>query len=117
MTAIKSFTSNLAEPMLRKLQDKWKVNGWRLLLILVTFAVGGSLTGLAGRKVMLLLDIESAWIYIPVYIIIVTVIWPMMVLLVSIPFGQFRFFVRYLNKMWMRISKRRNSPDRGGSAE
>jgi hypothetical protein len=36
--------------MIKHLQKKWNVNGWRLLLILVTFSVGGSLTGIIGKK-------------------------------------------------------------------
>ncbi len=96
-----------SQPMLKRLQDKWKVNAWRLLLILVTFAVGGSLTGLLGKKVMSLLSITTPWFYIPIYIIIVTLIWPFMVLAVSVPLGQFRFFVAYLKKMAGRFRRRR----------
>lgn len=93
--------------MFNRLQQKWKVSGWRLLLILITFAVGGSLTGLAGKKVMSFLRIDEPWLYVPIYIIVVTLIWPLMVLIVSIPMGQFRFFTEYLGKMWVRISKRK----------
>src|SRR3712207_4664359 len=97
-------TTNLrlhVSTMFKRLQKKWKVSGWRLLLILITFAVGGSLTGLAGRKIMS--AVENAWIYVPVYIIVVTLIWPLMVLLVSIPLGQFFFFRSYLKKMGSRM--------------
>ncbi|MFN2439918.1 MAG: DUF6787 family protein [Chitinophagaceae bacterium] len=89
--------------MLKKLQDKWKVSGWRLVLILVTFAVGGSLTGYIGKKIMGFTGIEAAGIYIPVYIIIVTLIWPFMVIVVSIFTGQFVFFKAYLKKMGRRM--------------
>ena len=95
--------------MLNRLQKKWKVSGWRMLLILITFAVGGSLTGLLGKKVMSLMGIKDLWLYVPIYIIIVTIIWPFMVLVVSVPLGQFRFFVEYLGKMKNRISKRRSA--------
>jgi hypothetical protein len=44
--------------MFKSLQQKWKVSGWRLLLILFTFAIGGSLTGLAGKKLMTVSGIE-----------------------------------------------------------
>jgi hypothetical protein len=93
--------------MLKKLQEKWKVNGWRLLLILVTFAVGGSLTGLAGKKLMSVLNVQSPWLYIPIYIIMVTVIWPFAVLMVSIVTGQFAFFLSYLGKMKNRFFNKR----------
>lgn len=91
--------------MLERLQKKWKVNGWRLLLILITFALGGSLTGFAGKKIMSLTGIETAWIYIPLYIIVITIIWPLMVLIASIPLGQFAFFLKYIKKIFRRADK------------
>lgn len=89
--------------MFKKLRQKWKVDGTRLALILCTFAIGGSLTGLAARKLMPLLGIGPQWLWIIVYIVLVTLIWPLAVLLISIPFGQFRFFVNYLQKIGRRI--------------
>jgi len=89
--------------MFEKLQQKWKVSGWRLLLILVCFAIGGSLTGWAGKKIMNLTGIENAVLYIIIYIFVITCIWPLMVLLVSIPFGQFSFFRRYIQRLGQRL--------------
>jgi len=89
--------------MFEKLQQKWKVGGLQLALILCTFAIGGSLTGYAGRKLMPLLGIESNGLWILIYIILITLIWPLAVLLISIPFGQFRFFTRYLLKIGRRM--------------
>lgn len=85
--------------MFEKLQQKWKVSGWQLALILCTFAIGGSLTGFAGKKIMNLLGIGQDWLWAIVYILLITLLWPMAVLLVSIPFGQFRFFIRYIRKI------------------
>jgi uncharacterized membrane protein YwzB len=94
--------------MFKKLQDKWKVSSWRLLLILITFAVGGSLTGYVGKKIMSFTGIDAAGIYIPVYIIVVTLIWPVMVIVVSVFTGQFVFFKEYLKKMGRRMGGRKN---------
>jgi len=85
--------------MFEKLRQKWKVGPAQLLLILCTFAIGGSLTGFAGKKIMNLLSIEADWLWAIIYIIVVTIIWPIMVLLISIPFGQFRFFSNYTRKL------------------
>jgi hypothetical protein len=92
--------------MFERLQKKWKVNGLQLLLILCTFAIGGSLTGYAGRKLMNFISIEQGWLWVVVYILLITLLWPMAVLLVSIPFGQFRFFMGYLKKMGRRMGIR-----------
>jgi len=89
--------------MFEGLQKKWKVSGSRLVLILVTFAVGGSLTGYAGRKLMPIFSIEQRWLWIIVYIIIVAILWPVAVLVVSMLTGQFRFFVQYIRKIGTRL--------------
>jgi hypothetical protein len=48
---------------------------------------------------MNLLSIEADWLWAIVYIILITIIWPLMVIIVSIPFGQFRFFTNYTRKL------------------
>jgi formyltetrahydrofolate-dependent phosphoribosylglycinamide formyltransferase len=93
--------------MFEKLQQKWKVGGWRLLLILVTFALGGSLCGYLGRKLLGLFNIEANIIRIPLYVVLVTILWPFCVILISIPLGQFGFFKAYLKKMGRRMTGRK----------
>jgi len=85
--------------MFEKLKQKWKVGAVQLALIISTFAIGGSLTGFVGKKIMNLLNIQQDWLWAIIYILLVTLIWPLMVLAVSIPFGQFRFFSRYVRKL------------------
>jgi uncharacterized membrane protein YwzB len=89
--------------MFDRLQKKWKVNGLQLVLILCTFAIGGSVTGFIGKKIMNLLDINQDWLWAIIYILLVTLIWPMAVLIVSIPFGQFRFFLKYIRKIGSKL--------------
>ncbi len=89
--------------MLNRLQQKWKVNGWRLLLIIATFAIGGSFCGYAGRRLMHILQIDHPILWTIVYLVLITLIWPPSVLLVSIPLGQFPFFKRYLAQIGGRI--------------
>ena len=85
--------------MFERLQQKWKVSGLQLTLILCTFAIGGSLTGFAGKKIMNLLSIQADWLWAIVYFLIITILWPLSVLLVSIPFGQFSFFRKYIARI------------------
>jgi formyltetrahydrofolate-dependent phosphoribosylglycinamide formyltransferase len=89
--------------MFQRLKQKWKVNGLQLALIIITFAIGGSLTGYAGRKLLNLFAIEKNWLWILIYILLICLLWPPAVLLVSIPFGQYRFFNRYIKKIGKRI--------------
>ena len=89
--------------MFDRLKQRWKVNAVQLALILITFAIGGSLTGYAGRKLMNLFSIEKNWLWIVLYILIICLLWPLAVLLVSIPFGQYKFFIKYIKKIGARI--------------
>jgi hypothetical protein len=85
--------------MLDKLRQKWKVTGTNLVLILCTFAIGGSVCGYLGRKVLKLLHIENDAIFIFAYVLVITLLWPICVLIISVPFGQFGFFKNYLIKV------------------
>jgi hypothetical protein len=89
--------------MFERLQNKWKVKGVQLFLILCTFTIGGSLTGFAGKKIMNVLSVSQDWLWAILYILIVTLLWPLAVLLVSIPFGQFPFFIKYIRKIGSRM--------------
>jgi hypothetical protein len=89
--------------MFERLQRKWKVNGIQLLLIICTFAIGGSFTGFIAKKIMNVLSIGQDWLWAIVYILLITILWPLMVIIISIPFGQFRFFRRYIRKLGEKV--------------
>ncbi len=103
--------------MFERLQKKWKVGGLQLALILCTFAIGGSLTGFAGKKIMNVLAIGQDWLWAIIYILLVTIIWPLMVLLVSIPFGQFRFFTGYIKKLGTKMGIVKDRKPEGRSVQ
>ncbi len=89
--------------MLTKLQLKWKVNETQLWLILLTFAVGGTLSGKLAKLVFGLMGLHFNFIGIMMYIVLVTLIWPFCVLGVSVLTGQIGFFRRYLSTLWSKI--------------
>ena len=97
------FFLHFCRNMFGRLQKKWKVNGLQLVLILCTFAIGGSATGFIGKKIMNALSIRQDWLWAVIYILLVTIIWPLAVVIVSIPFGQFSFFIKYIRKIGMKM--------------
>ena len=104
------FTGNLLHicPMFKKLQNKWKVSAGRLLLIIATFAIGGSLCGYLGRKVMGFTYVDKGIVWVILYILIVSMLWPICVILISIPLGQFTFFKKYLKNIIERMGGNSN---------
>ena len=94
--------------MLDGLRKKWNVSPGRMFLILLTFAFGGSLAGYLAKKVMGMMDLESGILWTILYIIVVTLIWPVSVLAISIITGQFLFFKGYLKRMAVRMKLMKN---------
>jgi len=93
--------------MFQKLKERWKVNGLNLALIITTFALGGSLCAYVGRKLLILMHIDKTSVGgLILYIILITLLWPLAVLLVSYPLGQFAFFKKYIAKIFRRFSGR-----------
>ncbi len=95
--------------MLEKLKQHWKVTGLNLVLIICAFALGGSLCGYAGRKILNLFEIDKGLGWLLLYILLVTLLWPLCVLIAAIPLGQFDFFKKYLSNIWDRISGKKTS--------
>ena len=89
--------------MFEKLKQHWNVKGFNLVLIITTFALGGSVCGYTGRKLLGLTDIDKGLLWVILYIFLVTLLWPLAVIVVSIPLGQFWFFKKYLRKIFGRF--------------
>ena len=92
--------------MFKKLKQHWRVNSVNLALILITFALGGSLCGYTGRKILLWLGMEKGIGWISVYIFLIVILWPFCVIVISIPFGQFSFFRQYIVRIWDKMTGR-----------
>jgi hypothetical protein len=93
-----------------KLKHRWQVkNILQVILILCTFALGGSACGYLGRKIMHYIGPEHKGLWVVVYIIMVTLLWPLCVLIISIPLGQYKFFRKYLRKLGNRMMGRKNA--------
>jgi len=90
--------------MFERLQKKWKVGGTQLFLILCVFAITGTATAFLTKQITtwLHLDFSSAWYWI-LKIVVLVFGYQVLILLVSIPFGQFTFFWKYEKKILRRF--------------
>jgi formyltetrahydrofolate-dependent phosphoribosylglycinamide formyltransferase len=91
------------------LKKKWKVGGLQFFLIICSFAIGGSLTGFLGKKIMNLTGIAHDWQWSIIYLLVILLMWPAVVIAISFPFGQFHFFTRYVGRIFSRIFFPKNS--------
>ena len=90
--------------MFKKLQQKWGVNGLNMALIITTFALGGSACARIAGQLLKLISLEKNTIWWVIYILLVTILWPICVIIISFPLGQFKFFKNYLFRIWSKIS-------------
>ena len=82
----------------------------QLFLILFTFATGGSPCGWLGRRILLLLNLHSGILWLLIYLVLITLLWPLCVLIISVLTGQFPFFSRYLERVFRSISGAKVNP-------
>jgi hypothetical protein len=92
--------------MFTRLKNKWKVSWLQFILIFCTFAIGGSFDGKVVAKIIQLIGLEKNFTYYLLYLLLLTILWPIAVLLISIPLGQFTFFKKYIGKIGKRVLRK-----------
>ena len=97
--------------MFEKLKKKWKVSNLDLILILCVFAVTGTTTAYISRYITGWLGLtpdSPLWQRAGLRAFILIFGYQFIILVVSVPFGQFRFFWNYEKKILrkMRILKK-----------
>jgi len=88
--------------MFNKLQQKWKVGGIQLFLILCTFAVTGSLTAFISERITNWVGFDENTLFAWKILLRLSILifgYQFIILAVSFLFGQFRFFWNYEKKI------------------
>lgn len=90
--------------MFENLKKRWKVGGTQLFLILCVFAITGTTTAWLSRQIAFWLELEKySWMFWLAKVITLLFGYQVIILLVSIPFGQFAFFWNYEKKILKRM--------------
>ena len=88
---------------IKKLREKWGLAPVQFWLEILTFALGGSLSGRLCSFLLKMAFSEKNWAFWLVYPIVLTILWPFSVLFVSLLTGQFRFFKGYLGRVGAKL--------------
>jgi len=89
--------------MLNRLQQKWKVGGWQLFLILLVFAITGTATAYLTKIITALLGMngDGFWLWkVLLRLAVLLFGYQVIILIVAFVFGQFTFFWNYEQKIW-----------------
>jgi len=88
----------------------------QFILVMIVFAVTGSLSLIVTFEFMNAVGINSAnispYLFWPVRIIFLFFVYQILLLLVAIPFGQFKYFWKFEKKILSRLGVRLNSDHR-----
>lgn len=89
---------------MNKLKQRWGITTNRqLIVILIVFAITGSLAAQLGKPLTILLGIsEDYWLFWPIRILIVLPVYKVILLMVAWIFGEFDFFLSFIKRMFRR---------------
>ena len=90
--------------MFKKLKQRWGVNSLGLFLIISTFALGGTACSRIGKLLIGFWSDQHNVLWWIIYIVLITILWPICVIIISIPLGQFSFFKNYLSRVFKKLS-------------
>ncbi|WP_282787196.1 DUF6787 family protein [Flavobacterium croceum] len=90
------------------LKKKWNItSNFQFVLIFIVFAVTGSTSAYIAKPILSFLGINksdfSAWLYYPLYIILIFPIYQVLLLFFGTIFGQFKFFFEIEKKFLSRV--------------
>lgn len=85
-------------------KQRWNItSNWQMVVILVVFAITGSSTALLSKPILAFLGITklttSAWLYYPLYVILIFPVYQVLLVSFGFLFGQFQFFWAFEKKM------------------
>lgn len=93
--------------MFEKLKLRWNItSNFQVIVILVVFAITGSTTVYLKKLIFDLINITPEThllLKIPLYIIVVLLVYNLLLLVFGFVFGQFRFFLEFEKKFFSRI--------------
>ena len=93
---------------MNKLKEKWGIkSNFQIIIILIVFAITGSLSLVVSDPLLNFIGLNkesmSAWLFIPLRLLIVFPIYQILILLIGAFFGQFKFFWAFEKKMLYRM--------------
>ena len=97
---------------MEKLKQRWGLtSNFQVLLIIIVFSINGSFAAWVAKPVTELIGLShettNPWIFWPIRILLVFLIYQITLPLVGFCFGQFKFFWNFTKKMLCRMGLKR----------
>ncbi len=91
-----------------KLKQRWGItSNWDLFLIFVVFSINGSFATFIAKPLMTFIGLSketaSGWIFWPIRIVLIFIVYQITLPIVGFCFGQFKFFWKFSQKTLRRL--------------
>lgn len=98
--------------IMERLKKKWGINSnFQIILILIVFAINGSFAAWVAKPATNAIGLEAEstnpWLFWPIRILLVFLIYQITLPIVGFCFGQFKFFWNFSKKMLSRLGFKR----------
>ena len=99
--------------MFKRLKERWNIqSNFQVIIILIVFAITGSLTVYVRKAIFDLIGITTEThllVKIPLYIIVLLTVYNILLIIVGSVFGQFRFFWEFEKRFFGRFFLKKKS--------
>ena len=97
---------------MEKLKKRWNLtSNWQVAAILIVFSINGSFAAWLGKPLMHLIglgiDATNGWLFWPVKILLISIVYQTTLPIVGWLFGQFKFFWAFEKKMLSKFGFKR----------
>ncbi len=97
---------------MKKLKEKWGItSNFQLIIIFFIFSVTGSLSLWVAKPLLDFIGLDKAalspWVFWPIRISIIFPIYQVLIVIIGVLFGQFKFFWNFEKKMLYRLGFKR----------
>lgn len=103
-------TAKMSQSWKERLKTKWGVKrDFDFVIIMIVFAITGSTSAYLGKPALAIVGIgaDTAWyVKLPVYLIVITPIYQVLLLAIGTVFGQFTFFWNFEKRTFFRFLNR-----------
>ncbi len=93
---------------MKKLKERWGItSNFQMVIIIIVFAINGTLTSKIATMVLEFMEFtiqkQKFIFYYFVLIILITIIYPFLIMLIGFLFGQFKFFFKFGKNMLSKL--------------
>jgi hypothetical protein len=103
-------TQNEKQHWFKRLQERWQVNAFQAVIILIVFACTGTTVLFIKEPLlnMIIGEEEKNWLHSLLYFILILPIYNILLLIYGFIFGQFKFFWNFEKRFFKRMFGKKN---------